>query len=106
VTGLLGEYRACRIVELAKLPGTLMRFGKHWQKEHGADGAVRAADAAGDSTRSICPVRVFFVEQVFEDRGEKLIDGFQPSPEKAMDAARAHWLVDAEMWKVGRSAAG
>lgn len=104
---LLDEYRRCRVVELARLPGTVVTFREHWRAENGkppepyvppTPQAIRVGRFA--------PSEVFFVEQVFADRGEKLIDGFQPSAEKAIDAARQHWRVDPELWNVGGAAAG
>ena len=52
------------------------------------------------------PSDVYFVEHVFEDHGEKLADGFQPTAEKALHVARQHWQVDPTAWNFGRAAAG
>jgi len=44
------------------------------------------------------PSDVYFVEQLFADRGEKLIQGFQPSAEKAILEAQQAWQVDLAAW--------
>lgn len=105
--GLLDEYRTCRVVELARLPGTVVRFREHWSGESGkplelwvppTPQAIRLGQFA--------PSEVFFVEQLFPDRGEKLIDSFAPTAGAALDAARQHWQVDPPTWGLGPAAAG
>jgi hypothetical protein len=97
---LLDDYRKCRVVELATLPGTVVRFREHWRSENGKP----LEPYVPPTPRMIrlgqfAPSDVFFVEQVFSDRGEKLIHGFQPSAERAIDAARQHWQVDPDAWQ-------
>jgi len=104
---LLDEYRKCRVVELAKLPGTLVRFGKAWRGGNGKPFEPYVPPTP-EMIRlgRFAPSNVFFVEQVFADgAGEKLIDSFQPSAELAIDAARQHWQVDPAAWGVGRELA-
>lgn len=105
--GLLDEYRGCWVVELARLPGTVVRFGQHW---HGDNG--KPLEPYVPPTPQVirlgrfAPSDVYFVEQVFADHGKKLVDGFQPTAEQALNAARWEWQVDPAAWNAGRAGTG
>ena len=104
--GLLDEYRTCRIVELARLPGTVVRFRKHWHADPGKPWEPYVPPTPQYIRLGrFAPSDVYFVEQVFEDRGEKLHD-FQPTAPKALDAARQYWQVDPAAWKLDPAAGG
>lgn len=98
---LLDEFRQCRVVELARLPGTLVQFSQHWTAEPGGPmtpyvpptpQAIRIGQFA--------PSKVFFLEQIFPDHEEKLIHGYQPAIERTIEAAQQYWKIDPAAWKL------
>jgi hypothetical protein len=95
---MLDEYRRCRVVELARLPGSFVR---HRPTSHLVDGAmVPFTHPVPDAIilGRYAPSEVYFVAQVFADRTETLADSVQPTAEAAMNMAKACWSMDPAAW--------
>jgi hypothetical protein len=97
---LLDEYRKCHKVELARLPGSMAKFPESMRSDGRGQPFVPYTPPTPLAIRigRYGPSDVFFVEQIFADRAEKLTGAIQPTLLKSTKEAERAWQVRPEAW--------
>src|SRR5688500_2090829 len=94
---LLDEYRQCREVELARVPGSILRptfrrLDAEW-KTHMPP--IPSALVLGQ----FAPSSVFYLDEVYEEQAEKDYSGMRATREAAIGEALRRWGVDPAAWR-------
>jgi hypothetical protein len=100
---LLDEYRRCRSVELARLPGSMVRHRPSFQIVNGKTVPYTPPTPDAVTLGRYEPSEVYFVAQVFGERTETFYDSVQPSAEAAMAVAEKWWSIDPAAWNYRRA---
>ena len=93
---LLDEFRRCREVELARVPGPILR-PTFWLLDREGRRHPPPVPRAIFLGR-FAPSDVYYLGEVYDHRVEKLYPSFHATPDGVIEEARKRWSVPPEAW--------
>jgi hypothetical protein len=101
---MLDEYRTCRLVEFARLPGTMARRPRSCTIVDGIEAPFERPSPDAIVLGRYEPFEVFFAAEWHEGRRELLRDAVRPTLADTLDEARSAWDVSPDAWPLASAA--